>query len=263
MFFTSIAARTDLGLIRAGNEDSALHHPKLIAVADGMGGAVGGEVASKIAIHTLAARIDALTAIEIDDDSRIDILQRTLTDIESELAERISSTPELSGMGTTLTALLALEKSVAMLHIGDSRAYRIRNGEIKRLSHDHTVVQELIDQGKISPLEADEHPQRSMLTEALMGKGVKDPNLENFPIQLFPVEVGDIYLVASDGLTAVLGDEVIAKIASAGPFDQAANNLIAAVRDGGAPDNVTLVLAGVGGSSDDSLEICFLGAAYE
>jgi serine/threonine protein phosphatase PrpC len=166
-------------------------------------------------------------------------------------------------MGTTLTALLALEKSVAMLHIGDSRAYRIRSGEITRLSHDHTVVQELIDQGKISPLEAEEHPQRSMLTEALMGKGLKDPNLENFPIQLFPVEKDDIYLVASDGLTAVLSDEVIAKIASATPLDQAANNLIAAVRDGGAPDNVTIVLAGFGKDGSDSLGVSYLGAAYE
>ena len=263
MFFTSIAARTDLGLVRAGNEDSALHHPKLIAVADGMGGAVGGEVASKIAIHTLAARIEALAASEIDDDSRLDILQGTLTDIESELAERIRSAPELTGMGTTLTTLLALEKGVAMLHIGDSRAYRIRSGEITRLSHDHTVVQELIDQGKISPLEAEEHPQRSMLTEALMGKGLKDSNLENFPIQLFPVEKDDIYLVASDGLTAVLSDEVIAKIASATPLDQAANNLISAVRDGGAPDNVTIVLAGFGKDGSDSAGVSYLGAAYE
>ena len=263
MFFSSIAARTDLGLVRAGNEDSALHHPKLIAVADGMGGAVGGEIASKIAIHTLATRIDALASEDIDDDSRIDILQGTLTDIERELAERINSTPELHGMGTTLTALLTLEKSIAMLHIGDSRAYRIRGGEITRLSHDHTVVQELIDQGKISPLEAEEHPQRSMLTEALMGKGAKDPNLENFPIQLFPVERGDIYLVASDGLTAVLDDQAIAQIASTGPLEQAANNLINAVRDGGAPDNVTLVLAHFDKSSDSAHEISFLGAAYE
>ena len=263
MFFTSIAARTDLGLVRAGNEDSALHHPKLIAVADGMGGAVGGEIASKIAIHTLASRIDALTSEEIDDDSRIDILQSTLTDIEGELAERINSTPELLGMGTTLTALLALEKSVAMLHIGDSRAYRIRGGEITRLSHDHTVVQELIDQGKITPLEAEEHPQRSMLTEALMGKGSKDPNLENFPIQLFPIEKGDIYLVASDGLTAVVSEELIAKIVSASDLEQTANNLIAATRDGGAPDNVTIILARIGAQVSSSEPVSFLGAAHE
>lgn len=263
MFFTSIAARTDLGLVRTGNEDSALHHPKLIAVADGMGGAVGGEIASKIAIQTLASRINALASEEMDDDSRIDILQSTLTDVESELAARIDSTPELLGMGTTLTALLALEKSVAMLHIGDSRAYRIRDGEITRLSHDHTVVQELIDQGKISLLEAEEHPQRSMLTEALMGRGSKDPDLENFPIQLFPVEDGDIYLLASDGLTAVLKDEVIAMITSKTPLDQAANNLIAAVRDGGAPDNVTIILSHFGKSIDESREVSFLGAAHE
>ena len=96
-----------------------------------------------------------------------------------------------------------------------------------------------------------------------MGKGSKDPNLENFPIQLFPIEKGDIYLVASDGLTAVLSDEAIAKITSTGPLDQSANNLISAVRDGGAPDNVTIVLAEFSGSSDKAHEISFLGAAYE
>ena len=263
MFFTSIAARTDLGLLRAGNEDSALHHPRLIAVADGMGGAVGGEVASRIAIQSLQRQIEALTSTDVDDESRIDILQSSLLRIENELASQISDDPELSGMGTTLTALLPLDGKVAMLHIGDSRAYRIRKGEISRLSHDHTVVQELIDQGKITDSEALEHPQRSMLTQALMGKGVTDPHLENFPIQLFPTEKGDIYLVASDGLTAVLSDEVIAKVVSLAPLDQAANNLISMVRDGGAPDNVTIILASLGDAPDQPAEPSLLGAAYE
>ena len=263
MFFTSIAARTDLGLLRAGNEDSALHHPKLIAVADGMGGAVGGEVASRIAIQTLQQQIEALTSPEIDDESRIDILQSTLIAIENELAARIDHDPELAGMGTTLTALLSLDGHVAMLHIGDSRAYRVRKGEITRLSHDHTVVQELIDQGKITDSEAAEHPQRSMLTQALMGKGVRDPHLENFPIQLFPAERGGIYLVASDGLTAVLSDETIEKVISSSPLDQAANNLISLVRDGGAPDNVTIILATLADSTNQGDEPSLLGAAYE
>ena len=263
MFFTAIAARTDLGLLRAGNEDSALHHPRLLAVADGMGGAVGGEVASRIAIQSLQQQIEALTSKDVDDESRIDILQSSLITIENELAAKINHDPELAGMGTTLTALLPLNGSVAMLHIGDSRAYRIRKGEITRLSHDHTVVQELIDQGKITSSEALEHPQRSMLTQALMGKGARDPQLENFPIQLFPAEKGDIYLVASDGLTAVLSDETIAKVVSAAPLDQAANNLISLVRDGGAPDNVTIILATLGESPDQSMEPSLLGAAYE
>lgn len=261
MFFTSIAARTDLGLVRQGNEDSALSHRSLIAVADGMGGAVGGEVASKIAIRTLAERIEVLQSHELDDDSRVDILQGVVSEIEGSLLAEISDKSELQGMGTTLTALAPLAGSIAMLHIGDSRAYRIRSGEITRLSHDHTVVQELIDQGKLSLTEAEDHPQRSMLTQALMGKNGKE--FENYPIQIFPVERDDIYLVASDGLTAVVTEELIAKIVSSSDLEQAANNLIAATRDGGAPDNVTIVLARIT-SEDHSLEpISFLGAAHE
>lgn len=263
MFFTSIAARTDLGLVRAGNEDSGLSHPHLLAVADGMGGAVGGEIASKIAIQTLASRVEHLIQDEIDDDSRIDIFSNTLIAIESELTARIKEDPELDGMGTTLTALLSIGSSIAMLHVGDSRAYRLRKGQLTRLSHDHTVVQELMDQGKISPSEVSDHPQRSMLTQALMGKNGKESQLENFPIQLFPIEKGDIYLVSSDGLTAVLTDEMIAKVLLATPIEQAANNLITMVRDGGAPDNVTIVLATIGAEPDSNDDLSLIGAAYE
>ena len=261
MFFTSIAARTDLGLVRQGNEDSALHHGSLIAVADGMGGAVGGEVASKIAIKTLAERIEVLQSNELDDDSRVDILQGVISEIEESLLKEIKGKSELQGMGTTLTALAPLSEAIAMLHIGDSRAYRIRSGQITRLSHDHTVVQELIDQGKLSRSEAEEHPQRSMLTQALMGKNGKE--FENYPIQVFPAENNDIYLIASDGLTAVVDEELIAKIVSTSDLEQAANNLIAATRDGGAPDNVTIVLARVSSEDDPSDPVSFLGAAHE
>lgn len=262
MFFTSIAAGTDLGLVRTGNEDSALHHPKLIAVADGMGGAAGGEVASKIAIQTLSEVIGTITSEEIDDDSRVDLLQSALLQIESELATTIQSKSELSGMGTTLTAVMPVKDAVAMLHVGDSRCYRLRKGSLTRLSHDHTVVQELIDQGKITEAEAADHPQRSMLTQALMGKG--DTNFENYPIQLFPAEPGDIYLIASDGLTAVLNEEMILKVISANSLDTAVNNLVALVRDGGAPDNVTIVLAEFGSEAVDTHSSpSLIGAAYE
>ena len=262
MFFTSIAARTDLGLVRQGNEDSALYHPKLIAVADGMGGAVGGEIASKIAIKALAERLDVLQSKDLDDESRIDLLQGVLAEIESGLSSEISRKRELHGMGTTLTALMPLDGSIAMLHIGDSRAYRIRGESITRLSHDHTIVQELVDQGKIQPSEMHDHPQRSMLTQALMGNGSKGSDFDLFPIQLFPFEKDDTYLVASDGLTAVLSDELIAKFIAGHSLEQAANNLIAATRDGGAPDNVTIVLAQVSKSLEEPRDVAFLGAAH-
>ena len=263
MFFTSIAARTDLGLVRQGNEDSALYHPKLIAVADGMGGAVGGEVASRIAITKLAERIEVLQSKDLDDESRVDLLQGVLAEIESGLSDEISRDRKLHGMGTTLTALMPLDGSIAMLHVGDSRAYRIRGGAISRLSHDHTIVQELVDQGKLHPDEIHDHPQRSMLTQALMGNGSKGSEFDLFPIQLFPLEKDDIYLVASDGLTAVLSDDLILKFVAGNSLEQAANNLIAATRDGGAPDNVTIILAKVVKSSDEVSSISFLGAAHE
>lgn len=268
MFFTSIAARTDLGLVRQGNEDSALYSANLIAVADGMGGAVGGEVASRIAIRTLATFAPLIAGLKSDLDSQSETLQRALESIDLEIASEITSRSELTGMGTTLTALATSDDAVALLHIGDSRAYRFRDGKLTRLSHDHTVIQELLDQGRITHDEIHDHPQRSVLTHALMGRGMSDStnrDEESPAIHIYPIKREDIYLVASDGLNAVLGDEDIARIIAAGPLDQAANNLVAATRDGGAPDNVTVILAQIdrGSKLQKSEAIAFLGAAHE
>jgi serine/threonine protein phosphatase PrpC len=271
MFFTSIAARTDLGLVRQGNEDSALYHSTLIAVADGMGGAVGGEIASRIAIKTLAAFAPMISNLRDDLDSQSEILQRALSSIDEEIASEISSRDELAGMGTTLTALAASDKTVALLHIGDSRAYRLREGKLTRLSHDHTVIQELLDQGRITEAEVADHPQRSVLTLALMGRGLSEiTGVEDSSpaIHIYPAQHGDIYLLSSDGLNAILSEEEIAKIINSSPLDQAANNLIAATRNGGAPDNVTVILAEFAPlkKSDKAVldhPISFLGAAHE
>jgi len=271
MFFTSIAARTDLGLVRQGNEDSALYHSTLIAVADGMGGAVGGEIASRIAIRTLATFAPVISNLRSDLDSQGEFLQQALQGIDEEIATAISARDELAGMGTTLTALAASDKSVSLLHIGDSRAYRLRDGKLTRLSHDHTVIQELLDQGRITKDEISDHPQRSVLTLALMGRGMGElaTGEDASPaIHIFPAEKDDIYLISSDGLNAVLDDEEIARIISSTPLDQAANNLIAATRNGGAPDNVTVILAkftALDKAIKEPLDIplSFLGAAHE
>lgn len=271
MFFTSIAARTDLGLVRQENEDSALYHSTLIAVADGMGGAVGGEIASRIAIRTLATFAPVISNLRGDLDSQGEFLSQALIGIDEEISSAISAQDELAGMGTTLTALAASDKSVSLVHVGDSRAYRIRGGKLTRLSHDHTVIQELLDQGRITEDEIADHPQRSVLTLALMGRGMGVlASGENVSpaIHIFPAEKNDIYLLSSDGLNAVLDDGEIASIISSAPLDQAANNLIAATRNGGAPDNVTVILAKFSPleksiRQPQDLPISFLGAAHE
>ncbi|MFM8523646.1 MAG: PP2C family protein-serine/threonine phosphatase, partial [Actinomycetota bacterium] len=186
LHFSSIAWRSELGLHREGNEDSGLISANLVAVADGMGGYVGGEIASKTAIRTLADILPLLNNNELDSQSREDIYRSSLLEIDLALKKIAEDRPELDGMGTTLTSLGLFENQAVLLHVGDSRAYRIRGKKITQLSHDHTVVQELIDQGRITPEEASEHPQRSFLTQALMGKS----NVEGV-LLLFPIEVGD------------------------------------------------------------------------
>ena len=238
LHFAEFAARSELGLHRDGNEDSGLLATNLLAVADGMGGYAGGEVASRTVIATLA-KIHPTLFADLDGDSRDDIYRSSIFDMDAALREIATAKPELDGMGTTLTSLALFEDHVHLLHIGDSRAYRIRGGQITRLSHDHTVVQELLDQGRITADEVSDHPQRSFLTQALMGKESLEPVL-----QVFPAEIGDTYLLCSDGLTAVVDEGKIAAAMKL-PLADAVNSLIDLTYENGAPDNVTVVAARV------------------
>ena len=157
-------AQTDLGLVRDGNEDSALISANLIAVADGMGGHAGGEVASAIAINTLEKLLPVISDTNIDIDSREDLFLNISYEVDAEILRVSKEKPELSGMGTTLTALSLTDNQVDLLHIGDSRCYRWRDKKLEKLSYDHTVMQELLDQGRLTPEEVFDHPQRSLLT---------------------------------------------------------------------------------------------------
>lgn len=253
LHFSELAWRSELGLHREGNEDSGLISANLIAVADGMGGYAGGEVASRTAIHVLAELIPIINAPELDPQSRDDLYRDSLTSMDSAIREIAVKQPELDGMGTTLTSFGLFDNQIYLLHIGDSRAYRIRGKKITRLSHDHTVVQELIDQGRITADEAYDHPQRSFLTQALMGKSNIDPVL-----LVFPVEAGDIYLVCSDGLTVVVDE---GKIASAFSSDlqSALDSLVDLTYKKDAPDNVTVIAARIGDQANDAA-IRFIGA---
>ena len=252
--FSAIAWRSELGLHRDGNEDSGLFASNLIAVADGMGGYAGGEIASKTVVKTFADLIPVLSSPEIDDDSRDDLLRTSLIDMDSAIQDFTIQRPELVGMGTTFTSFHLTGEQISLLHVGDSRAYRIRGKKITQLSHDHTVVQELIDQGRITPDEIAEHPQRSFLTQALMGKMNIDPILLKFP-----VEIGDIYFVCSDGLTNVV-DEGKILAAFSENLQDSVNSLIDLTYKNGAPDNVTVVAARIGETKAE-LPITFIGAA--
>jgi serine/threonine protein phosphatase PrpC len=248
-------AQSDLGLVRDGNEDSALISQNLIAVADGMGGHAGGEVASAIAINTLEALLPVITDTEIDIDSREDLFLNLSYEVDAEILRVSKERPELSGMGTTLTALAITNNQVDLLHIGDSRCYLWRDKKLTRLSYDHTVMQELLDQGRLTPDEVFDHPQRSLLTQALMGDSGIDPVLMSYE-----VKIDDKFLICSDGLTNVLSDLEISKIIKATDEDKLLAELITETKAKGAPDNITIVWAGVSESSNTDKVIKF-GAA--
>jgi PPM family protein phosphatase len=254
--FFETAARSAIGLVRQGNEDSGFVSPQLIAVADGMGGHAAGEVASRIAIEVLQTLVPALVATDIDEDSVEDLLMHSLHSIDSEISIVTEEEIEKRGMGTTLTALLIRDKYISLLHVGDSRCYRLRGNTLEQLSNDHTVIQELLDQGAISVAEAAEHPQRSMLTQALRGDGDVTPVL-----QMYEVKKGDRYLLCSDGLSGVLTEKEIKIGLKKSDKDEAVKFLVDATYVNGAPDNVTVLIADI--SAEAKTSTALIGAAHD
>jgi serine/threonine protein phosphatase PrpC len=254
--FFNTTGRSAVGLVRQGNEDSGFVSPQLIAVADGMGGHAAGEVASRIAVEVLQSLTPALTSEDIDEDSIEDLLMHSLHSIDSEISVVTDEDSEKRGMGTTLTALLIRDKYISLLHVGDSRCYRLRGNTLEQLSSDHTVIQELLDQGAISAAEAVEHPQRSMLTQALRGDGDVTPVL-----QMYEIRKGDRYLLCSDGLSGVLTEKEIKVGLKKSDKDEAVKFLVDATYINGAPDNVTVLIADISDSS--TTQATLLGAAHE
>ena len=254
--FFETSARSAIGLVRQGNEDSGLVSSQLIAVADGMGGHAAGEVASRIAIKVLHSLVPALVSADVDEDSVEDLLMHSLHSIDSEISFVTDEEIEKRGMGTTLTALLIRDKYISLLHVGDSRCYRLRGNTLELLSNDHTVIQELLDQGAISPAEAAEHPQRSMLTQALRGDGDVTPVL-----QMHEVKKGDRYLLCSDGLSGVLTEKEIKMGLKKSDKDEAIKFLVDATYVNGAPDNVTVLIADI--STEEKTSTSLIGAAND
>ena len=254
--FFNTSGRSAVGLVRQGNEDSGFVSPQLIAVADGMGGHAAGEVASRIAVEVLQSLSPSLTSEEIDEDSVEDLLMHSLHSIDVEISVVTEEENEKRGMGTTLTALLIRDKFISLLHVGDSRCYRLRGNTLEQLSNDHTVIQELLDQGAITAAEAVEHPQRSMLTQSLRGDGDVTPVL-----QMYEIKIGDRYMLCSDGLSGVLTEKEIKVGLKKSDRDEAVKFLVDATYINGAPDNVTVLIADISDSS--TTQATLLGAAHE
>jgi protein phosphatase len=234
------AARSHVGLIRDGNEDSGYAGPRLLAVADGMGGQAAGELASSVVVQTLA-QLDVLALAQPPSDP-VSALAERIDEAHDRLHSIITENPQLEGMGTTLTAFLFSEDLVAFAHIGDSRAYRLRGGRLEQLTADHTWVQRLVDEGRISEEEAGHHPQRSLLMRALDGRGqVADADLS-----LTDVQPGDRLMLCSDGLSSFVSfDTLESTLAAYAEPHQAAESLIQLALRAGGPDNVTCIVADV------------------
>lgn len=228
------AVRSDLGLVRHNNEDSVYAGPRLLAVADGMGGHAAGEVASKIVIGTLE---------DLDEDRRIDDLMGSLRDsvveANNRIADAVQQRSELEGMGTTLTALRFVGSQVGLVHVGDSRAYLLRNNLLAQITHDDTYVQSLVDAGKLTPEEAKDHPRRSVILRALLGSEV-EPD-----VSIREARAGDRYLLCSDGLSDVVSTETIADTLQIEDPQECADRLVELALRGGGPDNVTVIVADV------------------
>ncbi|PYF97771.1 protein phosphatase [Georgenia satyanarayanai] len=230
------AARSDVGLVRSSNQDSGYAGPYLLVLADGMGGPAGGDIASSVALAHL---------VHLDDDhppadELLPSLRDAVSAAHADLEERAEADPELAGLGTTCIALLRSGNKIAMVHIGDSRAYLLRDGELTQVTTDHTFVQHLVETGRLSPEQAERHPQRSVLLRVL-GDTDGDVILDE---SVREVRVGDRWLLCSDGLSGVVSTETIAEtLVRVTDPGRCAEELIDLALRGGGPDNVTCVVA--------------------
>ncbi|MFE7168845.1 Stp1/IreP family PP2C-type Ser/Thr phosphatase [Streptomyces sp. NPDC057616] len=230
------AAGSHKGMIREGNEDSGYAGPRLLAIADGMGGAAAGEVASSEAISTIVALDDDVPGSDI-----LTSLGTAVQRANDQLRAMVEEDPQLEGMGTTLTALLWTGQRLGLVHVGDSRAYLLRDGVLTQITQDHTWVQRLVDEGRITEEEATTHPQRSLLMRALGSGEHVEPDLS-----IREVRAGDRYLICSDGLSGVVSHQTLEDtLASYQGPQETVQELIQLALRGGGPDNITVIVADV------------------
>src|SRR3954452_8555212 len=223
---------SDLGLQRQGNEDNYFVRAPLFVVADGMGGAQSGEVASEMAVEAFGAGIP-------HGHSPAEGLVRIIETANQRIHQRSRAESQRAGMGTTVTAAYVGENSVTVAHVGDSRCYRVRDGELERLTDDHSLVGDLVRLGKLTEEQAETHPQRSVITRALG----PEPNVM-VDVEEFGARAGDLFLVCSDGLTAMVREDKLKPllVGHSGSLDQLGHDLIAAANAAGGRDNITVIL---------------------
>src|SRR5829696_1437309 len=226
---------SEIGLIRKNNQDSGYASPHLLVVADGMGGAAAGDLASAVAIDTIR-KIEGPTTGE----GMLEVLDGAIHQANDKIAELIESDYSLEGMGTTVTGAMFDGTQLGLAHIGDSRAYLLRDGQLEQLTHDHSWVQSLLDEGKIDPNEAAIHPHRSLLLKVLNGQPANDPDLT-----LVRLAAGDRLLFCSDGLCGQVDDEAIAELLQRGQPADALACLLDEARVQGGVDNITIIVADV------------------
>jgi protein phosphatase len=221
---------TDLGRQRQGNEDNLFVQVPLFVVADGMGGAQAGEVASEMAVRSFGSGLP--------DGSPAEGLVRVVEDANRAIHDRSRSDAKTAGMGTTVTAAYVGESEVTIAHVGDSRAYVLRDGDLIRLTKDHSLVGELVARGKLTEEQAEMHPQRSVITRALGS----EPDVE-VDVHVYQARAGDLFMLNSDGLTSMVPEARVKPIiAGAGSLEQAGRELIAAANEAGGRDNITVIL---------------------
>ena len=237
------ASRTDTGRQRRDNEDSLLVREPVFVIADGMGGAQAGEVASRMAVELFQRELP-------DSGTPEQRLATVVQEANRRIHEISQAEGERQGMGTTLTAVMLDEAAVAIAHVGDSRAYLFRAGRLRRLTQDHSLVAELVRRGKLTEEQAEEHPQRSIITRALGPEAWVEVDTWSYPVR-----DGDVLLLCSDGLTSMISEGRIASILSdAGDLDAAAAALVAAANDAGGRDNISVILTRVEGAGPAPLD---------
>src|SRR4051812_15686796 len=221
---------SDVGRQRSGNEDNFFVQSPLFVLADGMGGAQAGEVASEIAIEAFRAGLPD----GVIEDGLVTMIEEANTRVH----EEANAVPEYHGMGTTCTVAYVAEEEVVLAHVGDSRCYLLRDGELTRLTRDHSLVGELVDRGKVTEEEALTHPQRSVITRAVG----PEPSVK-VDAERIAARAGDVFLLCSDGLTDMVRDRDVGRVLTAVPtLEQAGRNLIAAANAAGGRDNITVIL---------------------
>lgn len=248
------AASSHVGLVRTGNEDSGYADAHLLVIADGMGGHAAGELASAAVVAAVCADIGDRPTEAASFESWV---RAKLDAAHQRIGDLIIDDPERRGMGTTFTLIGATDDQLHLAHVGDSRAYLLRNGELTQLTRDHTYVQMLVDTGRLRPEDAASHPRRNLLLRTI--DGIHELELD---VEQFTGEIGDRYLICSDGLTGVLGDFVIADVLRSGDPTYAVATLIDLALSGGAPDNVSVIVADLM-DTEAQADSILIGAARE